>query len=100
MIQASVYSSVLHYLKAVKATGTDEGKVVAAKMREMPVNDFFARNGKVREDGRVAHDMYLIEVKSPSESKGPWDYYKIVRTIPAEQVTLPLADSKCPLVRK
>lgn len=99
MIQASVYSSVLHYLNAVKAAGTEDGKAVAAKIRETPVNDFFAKNGKVRPDGRMAHDMYLIEVKAPNESKGPWDYYKIVKTIPADQVTMPLADSKCPLVK-
>lgn len=99
MVQASVYSSVLHYLKAVKAAGTDDGKVVAEKMRELPVNDFFAKNGKVRQDGRMAHDMYLFEVKTPEESKAPWDYYKILKTIPADQVTIPLAESKCPLVK-
>lgn len=99
MIQASVYSSVLHYLNAVKAAGSDDGKAVAEKMREMPVNDFFTKNGKVREDGRMMHEMYLVEVKSPDESKAPWDYYKILKTIPAEQVTIPLADSKCPLLR-
>src|SRR5690606_15349174 len=95
MVQAGVYSSVLHYLKAAKAAGTLEGKEVAEKMREMPVNDFFATNGKVREDGRMEHDMYLIQVKTPAESKGPWDYYKVLRTLPAEQVTIPLSESKC-----
>lgn len=100
MVQASVYSSVLHYLKAMKAAGTDDGKVVAEKMREMPVHDFFAQNGTVRQDGRMAHDMYLFEVKTPQESKAPWDYYKILKTIPADQVTIPLAESKCPLVKK
>ncbi len=100
MVQASVYSSVLHYLKAVKAAATDDGKTVAAKMRELPVNDFFATNGKVREDGRMAHDMYLFEVKAPEESRAPWDYYKILKTIPADQVTAPLSESRCPLVKK
>jgi branched-chain amino acid transport system substrate-binding protein len=100
MIQAGVYSSVLHYLKAVKAAGTADGKKVAEKMREMPVNDFFAKNGKVRVDGRMEHDMYLIEVKRPEESKAPWDYYKVLRTIPAAQVTMPLSESHCPLVKK
>lgn len=100
MVQAGVYSSVLHYLKAVKAAGTDDGKIVAAKMREMPVDDFFSRGGRIREDGRLLHDMYLVEVKRPEESKVPWDYYKVLRTIPAEQAAMPLAASKCPLVRK
>ncbi|WP_037457121.1 ABC transporter substrate-binding protein [Skermanella stibiiresistens] len=100
MIQAGVYSSVAHYLKAVEAAGTDEGKVVAAKMKELPIKDMFARNGKVREDGRLVHDMYLARVKKPSESKKPWDYYEIVRTIPGDEAYLPLAQSPCPLVKK
>jgi len=100
MVQAGVYSSVLHYLKAVKAAGTDDGKVVADKMREMPVDDFFAKGAKIREDGRLIHEMYLIEVKRPEESKGPWDYYKVLRTIPGDQAAQPLAQSKCPLVKK
>lgn len=100
MVQAGVYSSVLHYLKAVQAAGTDDGKAVAAKMREMPVDDFFAKGAKIREDGRLIHDMYLVEVKRPEESKGPWDYYKIVRTIPGDQAAQPLSESKCPLVKK
>lgn len=100
MIQAGVYSSVLHYLKALKAAGTDDTDAVAAKMRELPVNDFFAKNGKVRIDGKMEHDMYLIQVKAPSESKAPWDYYKILRTIPAEEASIPLSEGKCPLVKK
>lgn len=100
MVQAGVYSSVMHYLKAAKAAGTADGKVVAEKMRELPVNDFFAQNGKVRVDGRMEHDMYLIQVKAPSESTGPWDYYKILRTIPADQVTMPLSESQCELVKQ
>jgi len=100
MVQAGVYSSVMHYLKAIEAAGTDEGKVVAEKMREMPVDDFFANGGRIREDGRLMHDMYLVEVKKPEESKGEWDYYKVLRTIPAEQAAQPLSESKCPLVKK
>jgi branched-chain amino acid transport system substrate-binding protein len=100
MVQAGVYSSVMHYLKAVQEAGTDEGKVVAAKMKELPIKDMFARNGKVREDGRMVHDMYLARVKTPAESKKPWDYYEIVRTIPGDQAYLPLDRSPCPLVKK
>ncbi len=100
MVQAGVYSSVMHYLKAVKAAGTDDGKAVAVKMRETPVDDFFAKGAKLREDGRLVHDMYLVEVKRPEESKGAWDYYKILRTIPGDQAAQPLAQSKCPLVKK
>lgn len=100
MVQAGVYSSVMHYLKAIDAAGTDEGKVVAAKMKELPIKDMFARNGDVREDGRMVHDMYLARVKAPSDSKKPWDYYEIVRTIPGTEAYLPLAQSQCPLVKK
>ena len=100
MIQAGVYSSVMHYLKAVEAAGSDEGKVVAAKMKELPIKDMFARNGKVREDGRLVHDMYLARVKTPAQTKKPWDYYEIVRTIPGDQAYLPLDRSPCPLVKK
>jgi branched-chain amino acid transport system substrate-binding protein len=100
MIQAGVYSSIMHYLKAVEAAGTDEGKVVAAKMKELPIKDMFARNGKVREDGRLVHDMYLARVKTHAQSKKPWDYYEIVRTIPGDQAYLPLDRSPCPLVKK
>ena len=100
MSQAGVYSSTMHYLKAVKAAGTDETGAVMKKMRELPINDFFARNGRIREDGRMVHDMYLFEVKTPQESKSPWDYYKLRATIPAEQAFQPLAQSTCPLVKK
>jgi len=99
MVQAGVYSAVTHYLKAMQAAGTTDGKAVAEKMRELPVNDFFAQNGVVRKDGRMAHDMYLIQVKTPAESAGLWDYYKILRTMPADQVTMPLSESTCPLVK-
>lgn len=96
MVQAGVYSSITHYLKAVEAAGTDETDAVLAKMREMPVNDFFAKDGVVRTDGRMVHDMYLARVKSPSESTGPWDYYEIVRTIPGEEAYGTLDESTCP----
>ena len=99
MVQAGVYSSVAHYLKAVQAAGTDNADAVAAKMREMPVNDFFATNGRLGADGLHRHDMYLVQVKDPSESKYPWDYYKISKTIPAAAAFPPPSD-KCPLVKK
>jgi len=99
MVQAGTYSAVLHYLKAVETAGTADGKVVADKIRELPVDDFFAK-GRVREDGRMMHDMYLVEVKTPSESKAKWDYYKVLRRIPAEEAAQPLSESKCSLVKK
>lgn len=97
MVQAGVYSSVLHYLKAMQAAGTDAGGPVADKIRALPVDDFFAHGGKVRVDGRMAHDMFLVQVKKPEESKGPWDYYKVIATIPAEETVRPLSESKCKL---
>jgi branched-chain amino acid transport system substrate-binding protein len=97
MVHAGVYSSVLHYLKAVEAAGTDDGKTVAAKMHEMPVDDFFARNGDLRVDGRLVHDMYLARVKKPDQSTKPWDYFEIVATIPGDQAYKPLSKD-CPLV--
>jgi branched-chain amino acid transport system substrate-binding protein len=99
MVHAGVYSAVTHYLKAIEAAGTDDADKVAAKMREMPVNDFFAKNGKVREDGRMVHDMYLVRVKKPEESKGEWDLYTIVRTIPGDEAFRPLSEGACPLVK-
>ncbi|RAU21423.1 ABC transporter permease [Paramagnetospirillum kuznetsovii] len=100
MVQAGVYSQVTHYLKAAAAAKTDEGIKVADKMRELPIQDFFAKNGKIRADGRMVHDMYLAQVKAPSESKGPWDYYKVLRTIPGDEAFQPLSMSTCPLVKK
>ena len=99
MVQAGTYSAVLHYLKAMQAAGTADGKAVADKIRELPVDDFFAK-GRVRLDGRMMHDMYLVEVKTPSESKAKWDYYKVLRRIPAEEAAQPLSESKCSLVKK
>jgi branched-chain amino acid transport system substrate-binding protein len=98
MSHAGVYSSVLHYLQAVRAAGTDEAKAVGSKMRELRVNDFFAKGGEVRADGRLIHDMFLVEVKAPEESRRPWDYYKILSIIPGDQAFRPLSEGKCHLV--
>jgi branched-chain amino acid transport system substrate-binding protein len=100
MLQAGTYSSTMHYLKAVQAAGTDEAGAVMRAMRSTPVNDFFARNGRIREDGLMVHDMHLFQVKAPAESAGPWDYYRLVATIPGEEAFPSLADSTCPLVRR
>ena len=99
MTTAGVYSATLHYLKAVEAAGTDEPKAVMAKMREMPVNDVMTTNGKLREDGRLMRDMYLFQVKAPSESKNKDDIYKLLATVPAEQAFRPLKDGGCPLIK-
>ena len=100
MAQAGIYSATTHYLEAVAAAGTDATQPVMEKMRATPINDFFVKNGTIRDDGRMVHDMYLYEVKKPAESKGAWDYYKPAAEIPADQAFLPLAESKCPLVKK
>jgi branched-chain amino acid transport system substrate-binding protein len=99
MWQAGVYSSVIHYLKAIQAVGTDEPLKVAEKMREMPVEDFFSRHGRLRQDNLMVHDLILVQVKSPEESKYPWDYYKIVTHIPGEQAFGP-PNPACPLVKQ
>jgi branched-chain amino acid transport system substrate-binding protein len=99
MAQAGVYSATMHYLNAVKATGSDDTTTVRAKMAATPINDMFAKGGQIREDGRMVHDMYLVQVKTPAESKGEWDLYKIVSTIPGEQAFRPLAESQCKLVK-
>jgi branched-chain amino acid transport system substrate-binding protein len=99
MIQAGLYSATMHYLKAIDATGTDEAPKVMAQMRATPVNDFFAKNGKIRIDGRMVHDMYLFEVKKPAESKGEWDLYKLIATVPADEAFRPLDKGGCPLVK-
>ncbi|HEX6841257.1 MAG TPA: ABC transporter substrate-binding protein [Stellaceae bacterium] len=100
MVHAAVYSAVRHYLRAIQAAGTDEAKAVMAKMRELPVDDFYARGARLRIDGRLVHDMYLAQVKKPSESKGPWDYYKIIGTIPGDQAFQSLAAGGCPLAQQ
>ena len=98
--QAGVYGAVTHYLKAIKAAKTDGAELVMAKMKETSINDFMTKDGKVREDGRAIRDLHLFQVKAPSESKGPWDYYKLVRTIAGEKAFRPLSESDCPLVKK
>jgi branched-chain amino acid transport system substrate-binding protein len=99
MVHAGVYSAVTHYLKAVEALKSDaDGKAVVAKMKELPTNDKLFGKGTVRADGRKIHPMYLVEVKKPAESKGPWDYFKVRATIPADQAFRPLLEGGCPLV--
>lgn len=98
--QAGTYSSVFQYLKAVQAAGTTDGPAVAAKLHELPVTDMFTMNGVVRADGLMAHDMLLVQVKSPSASTAPWDYYTVLQTLPAAELARPLSESACPLVRK
>ncbi len=99
MLTAGVYSSTLHYLKAVQAAGTDDAKAVMAKMRELPINDVMTKNGKLREDGRVIRDMYLFQVKSPAESKGKDDIYQLIATVPGEKAYRPVNEGKCPLIK-
>jgi branched-chain amino acid transport system substrate-binding protein len=98
--QAGVYSAIHHYLEAVKALGTKEPLKVMEKMRATPINDFMTKNGKLREDGRVIRDMYLFEVKKPSESKGEWDILKLIQTVPGDQAFRPIDKGDCPLVKK
>ena len=99
MVQAGQYSSTTHYLNAVKAINSDETQKVMAQMKKTPVNDFFAKNGSIRADGRMVHDMYLLQVKKPAESTTPWDYYNVRATIPAAEAFQPLAASTCPLLK-
>ena len=98
MNHAGTYSAVTQYLKAIEAAGTDETEAVAAKLHEMPVNDFFAKDGKVLPNGRMVSDVYLMQVKAPGESEIPWDYYDVVATIPGDQAYLSAEESGCPLV--
>ena len=95
MVPAGIYSATTHYLNAIKETGTDETVAVRAQMAKTPINDMFAKNGYIREDGRMMHDMYLVQVKTPAESEGEWDLYKVVREIPAEQAYRPMSESQC-----
>ena len=96
MAQVGVYSSVLHFLKAVEAAGSLEPEAVMEAARSMPVEDVLTQNGTLREDGRMVYDMYLARVKSPDQVEGPWDYYEILRTIPGDEVFLPIEESTCP----
>ncbi len=98
MVHAGIYSSTMQYLNAVQETGSDSADVVRKRMVDTPINDMFANNGRIREDGRMVHDMYLAEVKTPEESENEWDLYKILRTIPADEAFRPLSESKCKLV--
>jgi branched-chain amino acid transport system substrate-binding protein len=99
MWQAGVYSSVISYLNAIKEAGTDEPLKVAAKMREKPIEDFFSRNGRLREDNLMVHDLWLVQVKKPEESKYPWDYYQILAKIPGEEAFGPI-DPACAMAKK
>jgi branched-chain amino acid transport system substrate-binding protein len=102
MIQAGVYSSLIHYFKALEAMGGNphDGAKVVAKMKEMPTDDPLFGKGSIRADGRKIHPAYLFQVKKPEESKGPWDYYKLISTTPDDQAFRPLSESECPLVQK
>lgn len=100
MSQAGVYSSVLEYLRAVQASGTDDADTVIKKLKEMTLNDDFVKGGKIRADGRMVHEFYLFQVKSPSESKYAWDYYKLISKIPGDEAFQPLSQSRCPLITK
>ncbi|MGX9217037.1 ABC transporter substrate-binding protein [Massilia varians] len=97
MLQAGDYSATMQYLNAVKALGTDNAEKVMVHLKTTPINDMFARNGTIRPDGRMVHDMYLMQVKTPQESKGAWDYYKVVATIPGDQAYTKKAETKCAL---
>ena len=99
MVQAGVYGAIMHYLAAIKATGSDDGPAVLKQMKATPVNDFMTKNGKIREDGTLVRDMYLFEVKKPSESKGPWDYYRQIAVIPGEEAFKLPGPNQCPLVK-
>ena len=98
-VQAGVYSAVTHYLKAVRTAGTDATEPVNRIMRATPVADAIIPQGRIRPDGRLVHDMLLVEVKTPGESTTPWDYYKILRVIPGSEAFRPLGESTCPLVK-
>ena len=99
-LQAGDYSATANYLKAVSETGTDDGDTIMAWLKANPVNDLFVKNGVIREDGRMMNDMTLLQVKTPAESKGPWDYHKVIAKLPAEEVYGPLSESTCPYLKK
>jgi branched-chain amino acid transport system substrate-binding protein len=98
MLQAGDYTAVTHYLRAIEKAGTDGAAAVMASMKALPISDFMTKRGWIREDGRVMRDMYLYQVKSPAESKGPWDYYKLLATIPPEEAFRPIDKGNCPLI--
>jgi branched-chain amino acid transport system substrate-binding protein len=99
-LQAADYSATMNYLKAVQKIGTTDGDKVMAELKSMKYNDFYHKNGTVRADGRMIHDMYLFQVKSPKESTTPWDYYKLVAKVPGDQAFTTVAESKCSLLKK
>jgi len=100
MVQAGLYSAITHYLEAAKAINSDDTQKVMAQMKKAPINDFYAKGGKIREDGRMVHDMYLMQVKAPAESHYPWDFYTVRATIPGAEAYEPLSQSRCPLIKK
>ena len=100
MVQAGLYSAITHYLEAVKAINSDDTQKVMTQMKKVPVNDFFAKNGKIRNDGLMVHDMFLMQVKKPADSHYPWDYYNVRATIPGAEAFEPLSQSRCPLIKK
>jgi branched-chain amino acid transport system substrate-binding protein len=99
MVQAGVYGAIMHYLAAIKATGTSDGPTVVKQMKATPVNDFMTKNGKIREDGTLVRDMYLFEVKRPEESNGPWDLYKQIAVLPGEEAFKLLGPNECYISR-
>jgi branched-chain amino acid transport system substrate-binding protein len=99
-IQAGVYSAVAHYLRAVREGHSDDPLTIVAKMKATPINDIFGTNGFIRDDGRMVHDVYFVQIKSPTDSNGPWDLVKIIKTIPGDEAFRPLSDSECPLVKR
>ena len=99
-IQAGFYTAAKHYLEQIKALNTDDADKVMARMKSTPADDPIFGKAVIRADGRKVHDVYLFEVKTPAESKGPWDYYKLVRTIPGDQAFRPMDQGECPLVKK
>src|SRR5690606_22852760 len=100
MVHAGMYSRVLHYLKAIEQAGTDAAGEVMARMKATPVNDLFVQNGKIREDGLHVHDMYLLQVKKPEESKYPWDYYHVLARVPGEEAFSPMTPGACRFVKQ
>jgi len=99
MIQAGDYSAVNHYLKAIKAAGTTDPATVAAKMKQLPVEDFMTHGARIRKDGRVVRDMYLVQVKTPAESKGEWDLFKVLQRLPGESLLPPESETACPTAK-
>ncbi len=98
MVQAGAYSAALTYLKAIKKAGTDDTAPVRAVLGNMTINDMFVQGGHIEPNGLMVHDYYLVQVKSPEESTGPWDLLKLLATIPADKANIPLSKSQCPLV--